>query len=65
MRSHRIAMRPRAADEIPTARAAIRNHCLECSGYDSGAVKRCQTVECWLYPYRLGRHKAPEAVETT
>jgi hypothetical protein len=51
----RILKRRRRPGEIATARTAIRNHCLECCGYDPAEVRRCTAPQCWLWPYRLGR----------
>lgn len=33
---------------------AIRLHCKECCGDDK--PKRCASVRCTLYPYRLGKN---------
>lgn len=46
--------RRRRPGEIPTAMAAIRNFCLECSGYSAEAVRSCQVPECPKYPLRFG-----------
>ena len=54
----RIVRRRREPDEIPTARVAVRNHCLECVGYVVKDVERCTAPECWLYPWRLGKTPA-------
>lgn len=35
-------------------KSAIRAHCLECMGYQSGEVPRCTAPGCALYPYREG-----------
>ena len=40
--------------EVATRSVAIRNHCLECCGYNNAEVRRCSGPECWLYPYRMG-----------
>ena len=61
MRSGKVLKRRRLPHEIATARAAIRNHCLECCGYESGEVVRCTAPECWLFPYRFGSNVSPEA----
>lgn len=50
----KIVHRRRKDDEIPSARTAIRNHCLECCGYSSKETGLCTASECWLYPWRLG-----------
>ena len=60
MRTGTIRRRRRLPDEISTARAAIRNHCLECVGYESAEVARCTAPACWLYPYRFGAKVSPE-----
>jgi hypothetical protein len=36
-------------------RKAIRENCLNCSGWNTQEVKDCQHTDCPLYPYRLGR----------
>jgi hypothetical protein len=39
----------------PLARGrAIRQNCLACQGGNSAEVKRCQIVECFLWPWRMG-----------
>jgi hypothetical protein len=34
---------------------AIRKHCVECMGGSFRAVEDCQTTDCKLYPYRMGK----------
>jgi len=51
----KIHHRPRRPGEVTTPLAAIRNHCIECMGYQPALVKTCPARECWLWPYRLGR----------
>ncbi len=58
--SKAIQRRRRLPDEIPTPKAAIRNHCLECVGYVVQEVELCTAPQCWLFPWRLG--KTPEGV---
>ena len=41
-------------DEVVSARASIRNHCIECMGYCVQEVDRCTAPKCWLYPWRMG-----------
>lgn len=53
-----IVSRRREEDEIPTARVAIRNHCLECCGYSLKEVSLCTAPKCWLYPWRENRTPA-------
>ena len=35
-------------------RAAVDAICIECFGYEAGAVKHCTSPACPLYPYRRG-----------
>jgi len=35
-------------------RRAIRENCLNCSGWNTVEVKNCQHTDCPLHPYRLG-----------
>ena len=62
MRSGKVHKRRRLPQEIATARTAIRNHCLECCGYESAEVGRCTAPACWLYPYWFGSGVSPEVV---
>ena len=50
----RILRRRRRPGEIATPRTTIRNHCLECMGYDGADVRRCTAPKCWAWPYRNG-----------
>ena len=52
----------REQGQIADKAHAIRNHCLECVGYNNEEVKLCTSVRCWLYPWRLG-HLDEECVE--
>lgn len=45
--------RRRKPGELPTLRIAVRNHCLECVGYQGPEVAKCTAPKCWLYPYRM------------
>lgn len=36
-------------------RKAIREHCLNCSNWNTAEAKDCQHTDCPLYPYRLGQ----------
>ena len=38
--------------------AAIRAHCLECSGGSRAEVRRCKVDGCALWPYRRSERKA-------
>jgi hypothetical protein len=51
--STRVRRRRRQPREFSTAATAIRNHCLECCGYDAAEVERCTCPACWLYPWRF------------
>lgn len=37
-----------------TRKQAIKERCLNCSGYNRKEVKNCEIKECPLYRYRLG-----------
>jgi len=39
-----------------SALRAIREKCLDCSGYQKMQVKLCETIACSLWPFRAGRH---------
>jgi hypothetical protein len=56
-----VPMRRRQPGEVPSRGTAIRAHCRECCGWDSGGlgsvaanVRACTARECWLWPYRNG-----------
>jgi hypothetical protein len=38
-------------------RTAIRERCLNCSGWQPKEVKECSLAECPLFPFRLGGGK--------
>lgn len=50
----RVKHRGRRPAELSTPRIAMRNHCLDCCGWQSREVARCSARRCWLWPYRLG-----------
>jgi hypothetical protein len=50
-----IVRHARKEDEVATARVSIRNHCVECMGWNVAEVERCTSPDCWLYPHRLGK----------
>lgn len=62
-RFKKIVSRRREENEIPTARIAIRNHCLECCGYSQNEVSLCTAPKCWLYPWR--ENKTPLELKKT
>jgi len=35
---------------------AIRANCLECSGDNMAEVKRCEIIDCPLWPFRMGHN---------
>lgn len=35
---------------------AIRDFCIDCCGGSRETVKKCPSVKCALYPYRLGKN---------
>jgi len=43
-----------------TGLSAIRQKCLECHSWNVAEVRRCPSVDCALFPFRLG--KRPKAV---
>ncbi len=59
----RVKRRRRRSGEVAQRAIAIRNHCLECCGYDAGEVRRCTSPRCWLWPHRMG-YGQPEVAET-
>ena len=50
----KLKSRRRKIGEICTRRDAIRNHCMECMGYMMAEIHRCDSFDCWLYPWRMG-----------
>lgn len=40
-----------------TRKQAIKQKCLDCSGYNRKEVKNCEFKECPLYKYRLGKEE--------
>jgi len=45
----------RGCGEIATPVKTIRKHCLQCCGGGSKEVRECTAVQCWCWPYRLGK----------
>ena len=55
MRRVKVKRRRREPGELAGRGHAIRNHCLECMGWESSkAVGECVSPACWLYPWRFG-----------
>ncbi len=56
LKSRKIVRRRRRRGELFTMQAAIRNHCLECMGWENGSkeVAECSDRQCHLWPYRFG-----------
>lgn len=50
----KVKRRRRKPGEVAHRSKAIRNHCLECVGYNQRAVRECTAEKCWLWPWRLG-----------
>lgn len=42
---------------------AIRSKCRDCCGGQVVEVRRCQIIDCPLWPYRMGRRPRPADVE--
>ena len=58
----KVLRRWRRPGQLTSRVNAIRNHCLECVGYNSAEVERCTAPECWLWPYRFGYERSGESV---
>ena len=43
-------------------RDAIRRKCIDCSGGKIAEVRRCEAINCSLWPYRLGSNPYRERV---
>jgi hypothetical protein len=41
---------------------AIKEHCLECVGWQVKEVQQCTGSKCWLYPFRFGRDKSKKTI---
>jgi hypothetical protein len=39
-----------------TGMSAIREKCLECSGWSFSEVKNCPCGDCALFPFRFGKY---------
>ena len=40
------------AMERGSRKAGIKLHCLDCYGYSTGEVRRCQSITCAMHPFR-------------
>jgi len=60
--SAKIRKRRRKPGELSTPMAAIKCHCLECVGYQTGEVSKCTSPDCHLSPYRFKSKKKAHAV---
>jgi len=56
-----ILKRRRQRGELASPLKSIRNHCLECCGYNHAEVTRCTAPGCWLYPFRAGCWPEPNS----
>lgn len=50
----KVKRRRRKKGEVATRSKAIRNHCLECAGWNERVVRECPAKKCWLWPFRMG-----------
>jgi hypothetical protein len=42
---------------------SIRAKCRECSGNQLAVIRKCQILNCPLYPYRMGKRPKEESVQ--
>ena len=47
-----VQRHPRQLGQLFSKKFAIRNHCLECTGYQEAETRQCTDAECPLYPFR-------------
>ncbi|GEM_PF-2523592 len=59
-RLSKVMRRPRREGEALTSIKSIRSYCLACAG-SSKEVRACPSMDCWLWPYRLGTLPKAEA----
>lgn len=55
----RVLRRRREPRELAPPFKAIRNFCLEYTGYNDAEVTRCTSPKCWLFPLRFGKWPEP------
>lgn len=58
----RVKYPERAARAGKSAKSAIRLFCIECCGGDTGEARRCQVIDCFLWPH-VKAWRAPQTVE--
>lgn len=58
---HRIKTRHGVFTEDLTRAKAIRQKCLDCSGWQNKDVRECPVKTCALWPYRMG--SKPETIK--
>lgn len=46
----------KAGHPVRSPMKAIREKCLDCCCGNDAEVRRCETVECALWPFRSGKH---------
>lgn len=39
-----------------TLKAAVRAKCLDCCGHDQSEVRKCVSVDCPLWPFRMNKN---------
>ena len=49
--------------KVLTPLKAIRERCIDCSGYQLKEVRLCTATHCPLWPYRMGK-RPPKASST-
>ena len=45
-----------------TLKAAVRAKCLECCCYDANEVRKCVSVDCPLWPFRMNKNPFASAI---
>lgn len=45
-----------AKDKIKNPVKAIRAKCIDCTGAEPNAVKKCELIDCPLFPFRFGKN---------
>jgi len=57
---HTYIIKEGTETRVITKAKAIRMHCMDCSGWQSGEVVKCTAYTCALYPFRFGNEKGLE-----